>query len=161
MEAPANRLIRSDLYQVFLLICPANLPLSFAAHSWFVVNQKGIVSRWEVTFNARRRTLSWGHLNENLFPMFSGIEIIPFFDRPTWRGALLGSIQGNEGSSTQRMADFIARSRETYPFYHNYFITGPNSNTYTQWVLDHFPEFPAQLPKNAFGKGYSSELVAS
>ncbi len=157
MEAHTDSLIRPDLYQVFLLSCPANLPLSFAAHSWFVVNQKGSVSRWEVTFNVRKRALSWEHLNQNLFPTFSGIEIIPFFNRPTWRGTLLGSMEGSEGSSAQRMSDFIARSRETYPFYHDYFLTGPNSNTYTQWVLDRFPEFPARLPKNAFGRRYSSK----
>lgn len=33
-----------------------------------------------------------------------------------------------------------------------YKLTGPNSNTYTQWVLNKFPEWDIKLPWNAFGK---------
>lgn len=152
MTQDTNDLIQKDLYQVFLLKCPASLPLSFGIHSWFVVNQKGVISRWEVTFDARKRELSWGHLNKNLFPSFSGIGVIPFLDRPSWTGTLLGFVQGSEGSMAERMSEFIIHSQENYSLCHRYFITGPNSNTYTQWILKHFPEFPARLPGNAFGK---------
>lgn len=34
----------------------------------------------------------------------------------------------------------------------SYKLTGPNSNTYTQWILEKFPEWNIQLPWSAFGK---------
>jgi|SRR3989338_4059206 len=89
-----DKLIKSEKYQVFLLICPANLPFSFAIHPWFVINRKGIVSRWEVSFEARKRELSWGHLNKNLFPPFQGIEVFPFSEKYFWTGKVSSSIEG-------------------------------------------------------------------
>jgi|SRR3990167_2694204 len=94
-----DKLIKSEKYQVFLLICPANLPFSFAIHPWFVINRKGIVSRWEVSFEARKRELSWGHLNKNLFPPFQGIEVFPFSEKYFWTGKVSSSIEGEGGFS--------------------------------------------------------------
>ncbi len=52
------------------------------------------------------------------------------------------------------MALFIDRRSKEYPLKHDYEIKGPNSNTYTQWVLDQFPRVKLKLPINAFGKDY-------
>jgi|SRR3989344_4507836 len=43
---------------------------------------------------------------------------------------------------------------EIFPYVEKYFLTGPNSNTYAQWILDNCPEFQVKLPWNAFGKSY-------
>ena len=151
MRDPAA-LMRPDRYQVFLMTSPANGPLAFAAHAWFVVNRMGELSRWEITFQKRHRSLSWGHLNKDLFPFFSGIEVFPYLPRPLWKGRCLGLLEGGEDSDAKRMADLIVDSLRAYPYVNTYSLLGPNSNTYAQWVIDKFPECGWQLPWNAFGK---------
>ena len=147
-----EKLIKKDCYQVFLFACPAHLPLSFAAHSWFVVNRKGEISRWEVTFSKPKRELSWGHLSKNLFSFFQGLAMLPFMSSICWKGKLLGHTEGAEGSVAHRMSELILSSNTAYPYCEKYHLVGPNSNTYVQWIVDRFPESGLRLPWNAFGK---------
>jgi hypothetical protein len=88
---------------------------------------------------------------KNFFPPFQGIEIFPFLQKYFWKGHLLGQV---EGDAAERMVKFIKDSPNTYPYTEEYFLSGPNSNTYAQWVLNNFPEFKVVLPWNAFGKNY-------
>lgn len=145
-----QQLINKDKYQVFLFICPGNIPFNFASHPWFVVNKQGLVSRWEVLFRDILHEARWGHLYENFFSPFQGIEIFPFVQKYFWKGKLLGYI---EDETAKRVIEFIEKSPEIYPYRYKYFLTGPNSNTYAQWVLDNSPDFKVKLPWNAFGKG--------
>lgn len=148
----AEKLVNPDLYQVFLMTCPAFLPFSFASHPWFVVNRKGVVSRWAVgirKFGAKRE----GYLNKGAFPPFQGLPLMFPFRKPVWPGRVWGYIEGGEGSIAARMAERIEHSRD-YPFKARYNLFGPNSNTYAQWILDQFPEAGLKLPWNAIGKGY-------
>ncbi len=147
-----EKYIKKDTYQVFLLTCPANMPFSFAVHPWLVVNRLGTISRWDVLMPQRKRDLSFGHLNKNLIPPFQGIEIFPFFQKYLWSGKLVSVIEGDENSLAAQMAKFIEGSHENYPHKEKYSLLGPNSNTYVQWVLDHFPQADMCLPWNAFGK---------
>jgi len=142
-----NSMINSEKYQVFILHCPANLPFFFARHTWFVCNEKGKISRWEVLFSANEDK-SWGHLHLNRFLPFSGIEILPFSIRWLWKVRLLTKI---EGELAKKMINFIHLSKENYPN-KNYSLSGTNSNTYAQWILNRFAEMEAKLPWNAFGK---------
>ena len=87
----------------------------------------------------------------NFFPLFQGIEIIPFSQKYFWKGKLLGHI---EGETAKRIIEFIEKSPEIYLYCYKYFLAGPNSNTYTQWVLNNFPDFKVMLPWNSFGKNY-------
>lgn len=146
--------INKDKYQVFLFTCPANLPFSFGRHPWFVVNMKGDISRWEVLWENEACPDSWGHLHRNMFPPFKGIGILPFYYKILWPGKYLGHIEGDENSVAKRMADFILNSPKNYPLCNNYRLSGPNSNTYGQWILNRFPEFKAKLQVNAIGKKY-------
>ena len=73
---------------------------------------------------------------------------------PFWKGEITGFLEGGAESDAARMAEYIERSGETYPHLQRYVLTGPNSNTYAQWVLDAFPESAMRLPWNAVGKGY-------
>jgi hypothetical protein len=59
-----------------------------------------------------------------------------------------------EGDLAKKMISFVKTTPKTYPYLKRYVLSGPNSNTYVQWVLDHFPETKARLPWNSFGKGY-------
>ena len=145
-------LIDPEQHQVFLVSCPARV--LFATHPWFVVNQKGSVSRWGVSFLLHEREESWGHLNRDLFPPFQGLPLFTASERHILPSKVLGSVLGDEYSLAARMTDFILRSPEEYPFRDTYSLLGPNSNTYAQWVLDHFPEAPFRLPWNALGKTF-------
>ena len=140
-----------DKFQIFLFVCPGNIPFNFAAHPWFVVNERGEISRWEVLFRKIERETSWGHLYKNFFPPFQGIEIFPFLQKYFWKGKLIGKI---DGEVAERIAKFIKDSPNIYPYTEKYFLSGPNSNTYAQWILNEFPDFKVKLPWNAFGKNF-------
>jgi hypothetical protein len=149
-----HALINNNLYQVFLMSCYCGLPISFAKHHWFVVNVKGKLSRWEILIQKDCCGESWGHLHKDARDSFEALGTFSIKSSYFFKPELLGYIEGGEESLAQKMAQFIEKSPETYPHCHDYFLSSPNSNTYTQWVLNHFPEFPAKLPWNAFGKGY-------
>ncbi len=155
MENKFQLLIDKEKYQVFIFVCPGNMPFSFGSHPWFVINKQGLVSRWEVLFRKIQHKTGWGHLYMNIFPFFQGIEILPFSQKYFWKGELLGQI---EGDIAKRMAEFIKDSPTQYPYCHKYFLSGPNSNTYAQWILNNFPEFKVKLPWNSFGKNYKRQL---
>ena len=143
-------------YQVFLFSCPCSWPVGFASHNWFVINKKGKVSRWEVAHKVWDIPTRWGYLYKDLNTLDNGLEVIYGIDKWHWKSKLLGFTEGDENSEAKRMADFIENSKENYPFKDTYHFWGPNSNTYTQWVLDNFPDFKskAKLPLNAIGKNF-------
>lgn len=142
-----NELLNLSDYQVFLFCCPANIPCNIAMHPWFICNEKGKISRWEVLFKGENKN----HLFQNAFSPFEGIDMLPFSKRFCWKAKLAGQTKGD---LAKRMIDFIKASPENYPHSHKYSLLGPNSNTYIQWILDHFPEFKTKLPWNAFGKNH-------
>lgn len=151
VDSPNNGFgLDGDKCQVFLLICPVKIPLSIAVHPWLVVNRQGLVSRWEILSRNVDHELRWGQLYRDFFPPFQGLEILPY-SRYFWPARLLGEI---EGQPAERMAEWIESSPVRYPFCDEYALWGPNSNTFVQWILNEFPEFPARLPWNSFGRGY-------
>ncbi|MCR4328895.1 MAG: DUF3750 domain-containing protein [Patescibacteria group bacterium] len=151
-EDTYSALVRKESTQVFLFTSPTNLPFSFASHPWFVINTHGVLSRWEVLFRKTDWKTSWGHLHKDFFRPFQGIEVFPYIEGLFWNAKLLKEV---EGDVALRMAEYIESSPDMYPYNTRYFLTGPNSNTYTQWVLNHFPELDVTLPWNSFGKGYA------
>jgi hypothetical protein len=158
-QAEFETLLKNDGYQVFLFTCRATMPFFFAQHSWFVVNQKGKLSRWEIFWQAEKPgKTSWGHLHKDCWPPAQGIEIFFGSDRYCWGSKLVGIVGAGDGSLAERMAAFIGRSPETYRHCRQYRLRGPNSNTYAQWVLDAFPDSGLRLPWNAFGKDFKRGL---
>lgn len=151
-----EKIVDKNKYQVFIFTCPGSIPFFFAKHPWFVVNKKGTTSRWEVIHKKSQNKTSWGHLHMNFLPPSKGIWVLPFWNvfEWYWQGKLLGLIEGDENSTAQKMADFIENSPTTYQYCKKYIFTGPNSNTYAQWILGKFPELKIKLPWNAFGKNY-------
>ena len=156
-STPFGELIKKDKYQVFLFTCPARLPTPFAVHPWFVVNKKGVVSRWEIGRDLKDDPSYFGYVRFDGMPLFEGLPIISYNIPWSWGPRhikLLGSIEGDEGSAAQKLADFIENGVSNYPYRNTYHLRGPNSNTYIQWVIDQFPESGFKLPWNAIGKGY-------
>ena len=158
-EQNPEKFLKPDMCQVFLLSCPAAIPVSFASHPWFVVNRKGALSRWDVLLLPRTNwKMRWGHLHKDFFSPFEGVEMLFFTDRYKWKNVkLLGVIEGGEGSLAARMAAFIENSPQSYPYCDKYHLNGPNSNTYAQWIIDRFPECGLRLPWNSYGKGCKTE----
>lgn len=148
-----QKLITEDKYQVLLLVCPAAFPVSFAKHAWFVCVKDGETSRYEVRHYKNGNNKTFLHINE--LPPFVGVEIFPLpLKNFLWEAKFLSSIAGDENSLAKSMIDFIENSLNSYPFTDEYFLLGPNSNTYIQWILDNFPEFDVELPWNCLGKSY-------
>lgn len=157
MKTKLKDILNENKYQVFLFSCPANFPYFFSSHTWLVVNTKGEISRWETGLLKRKRANSWGHLNRDLNPATLGIDVFPFvLDKLRWGSKLLNFIEGDKNSLASEMTDFILKSPKNYPFKNKYHLLGPNSNTYPQWVIDHFPESGLSLPWNAIGKNYKT-----
>jgi hypothetical protein len=102
--------------------------------------------------NKKNPELGYMHIDD-LLP-YSGIPVFSFLAKPLWNATLLGSIEGGNNSSAHKMYEFIVNSPNTYNNKLNYFLFGPNSNTYAQWILDNNPAFPAKLKWNALGKDY-------
>lgn len=148
-----KNLVAKDKIQVFLFTCPGNIPFVFATHPWFVVNRRGSITRWEILFRQRTDRTSWGHLYKDFLGPWDGLGILPYFERYfSWRPRLLGYC---EDEVAQQMADRIESSPTAYPHRFKFFLTGPNSNTYAQWVLDNSTETMLKLPWNSFGKSYA------
>lgn len=151
-EATFHKLVDPTKVQVFVFTCPANIPTNIGAHPWFVINRHGALSRWEVLFQKKSRSAQhWGHIFKDAFPPFSGINIFPFFYAPRWNATLLEVV---EGETAELLAQRIENSPTEYPLRDTYFILGPNSNTYGQWILDVLPIPTIKLPWNSFGKNY-------
>jgi hypothetical protein len=164
--------LKNDRYQVFLFICPATFPFSFATHPWFAVNRKGTVSRYGVSrqYARKGRRPLFGqhvcdgciaHVHKDGRPPSEGIEIVPLSKNHLWKGRVLGLVEGGEGSVAEQMVTLIQRSPSIYPFSQVYLLQGPNSNTYVQWVLNQFPESGLKLPWNALGKGKVTYVKSS
>jgi hypothetical protein len=151
-----HNLVKSKGYQVFLLSCPAALPLNFARHPWFVCIKDGEVTRWEVRLSRNQKNAEQGrHLHLNSLPPFCGTEMIPFlFNKFFWSSKLIGYIEGDDNSKAKKVYDFIALSPQSYEFQNRYLPWGPNSNTYAEWVLNNFSLTEMCLPWNCFGKKY-------
>ena len=156
---PAQRkyleLVNPEMYQVFLFSAPLPFPIGFARHAWFVINQQSKITRWE-----------FGHFFDSPLPGRIGIHkdyISPSVGmrKYPWKkgigteSCLHHFVEGNAQSLAFDLCSFIDTNSPNYPLQKVYVLTGPNSNTYVQWVLDHFNELNWSLPVNAIGKNYA------
>jgi hypothetical protein len=119
-----------------------------------VLNKKGTVSRWEVVFR-KNKNKDLGYLHIDDLPPFKGISILPFMNRIFSKGRMLGHIEGESGSIAEQVINFVEQSKFTYPYLNKYILTGPNSNTYIQWVLNKFPDLNVKLSWHFIGKDYN------
>jgi len=151
-EREFKKLIKKDRYQVFIFSSKAVFPFSFARHTWIVLAEKGKISRWEVMFLKDYGGKRWGHLNFNAFKPTIGMRLSRYHKNFHWKSRLEGSLEGKKGSTAEKINKFLKDCQKKYPFTYKYFLPSPSSNTFTQWVLDNFPEAKIKLPWNAFGK---------
>ncbi len=143
----------NSIYKVSFYISPVYLPFSFAVHPWVIIEKDGNKNRFEIIhFNKQRGEKNYLACNLYGNDMEQGL---PFWHngRYYWKSRCIGSVSGHQDSLAEKMHYFIKNN--DYPYLDQYrFYPGPNSNTYIQWILDHFPEANIQLPWNSFGKKY-------
>jgi len=152
--------LRSYLYQIFIMCSRVPLPLFFALHTWFVINKKGNVNRWESgKFHNPKPKKSWGNVYLGLGKNnpLTGMNLNPFSPGQRYKSRLLGYLEGKNNSTAHKMISFIESNAKNYPYKNEYVLLGPNSNTFTQWILNRFPESNLKLPWNAIGKSYRKE----
>ena len=77
-----------------------------------------------------------------------------------WFGAMPELIAERRGASAAGLIARIEQAARAYPWSGEYRIwPGPNSNTFTAWVLRAVPELEADLPPTAIGKDYSGGRI--
>jgi hypothetical protein len=77
-----------------------------------------------------------------------------------WFGSEPEVIAEKRGTGVDELIKRIDKVARAYPWAGEYTVwPGPNSNTFTAWVLRHVPELGADLPPPAIGKDYSGRQV--
>jgi hypothetical protein len=72
-----------------------------------------------------------------------------------WFGAKPELLSDLRGEGVDEVIDRIEAAVAEYPYPDRYTVwPGPNSNTFTAWVLRHAPEVRVDLPPTAIGKDY-------
>ncbi len=153
-------LVNKDKYQVFVFSSPSPIPLSFARHTWLVVNKIGVLDRYEVFHFKNSKglcanSLNTGYLYKNYYSPFQGIGMFFLSKKRFFWHARLECEVNCSPEIMQKLIGTIENSMVNYPYINQYFPLGPNSNTYPVWILSQFPEIKFSLPANAIGKNFT------
>lgn len=114
----------------------------FAIHTWFVVKRARSyeLHRWEVWQEAGG---PYGHVQRDLLD--------PEQDVGAGGTHVIAELRGE---MAEKVARFIETQSPRYPWRHEYtYFPGPNSNTYTAWVLNK-AAWQTPLPWTAAGKNW-------
>ena len=88
-------------------------------------------------------------------PPSMGMNKYLFLRFPRNKSKIIGFIEGGKNSFAEEIIKFLHKKIKIYPFKSRYhYIPGPNSNTFSEWIIKKFPETGWKLPWNAFGKHY-------
>jgi Protein of unknown function (DUF3750) len=78
-----------------------------------------------------------------------------------WFGSVPELVAEKRGAGVEELIARIDKAARSYPWAGEYTMwPGPNSNTFTAWVLRAVPELEADLPPTAIGKDYSGMKLA-
>jgi hypothetical protein len=79
-----------------------------------------------------------------------------------WYGSAPELLADRRGAGVEALIDRIETAVAAYPHAAEYRVwPGPNSNTFTAWVLRQVPELEADLPPTAIGKDYLGDRVVA
>lgn len=125
---------------------------AFAVHTWIAVKREDAPSyrRYEVE--------GWG-VNRGA----AAVRVDRRGPDNYWHGSRPDLLADRRGAGVEALIDRIEAAVNAYP-YHDSYVTwpGPNSNTFTAFLLRHVPELGVALPPTAIGKDYLPEgLVAA
>lgn len=116
----------------------------FAVHTWISAKRTGerTYTVYEVIGWRKRRGLPVVRIEQDAPDRYW------YGERPK----LLSDHRGPEVDAIISKVDAAARS---YPWPDTYeAFPGPNSNTFTSWIVQHVPELAVDLPFSAIGSGY-------
>ena len=66
------------------------------------------------------------------------------------------------GHSANELVERVDKAARAYPYAGEYTMwPGPNSNSFTQWVLSEVPELSAALPRKAIGKNWLRDNLSA
>ena len=72
-----------------------------------------------------------------------------------WFGEKPQILKEHRGEGVDQLIDAVDRAARAYPWKTTYKVfPGPNSNTFTAWVIRQVPELQVDLPFSAIGSGY-------
>jgi len=114
---------------------------AFGVHTWIATREAG-AERWRL-----HHVMSWRHPS-----LVSETTATP--DR-AWYGSAPLLLADYRGDGAERLIPSIEAAVAAYPAPEVYRAwPGPNSNTFTSWVVREVPGFEAVLPVTAVGKDY-------
>lgn len=143
--------LNNEKLQVFIMYSRVSLPLPPACHVWFLINDHGVLSRYEgLDWRHKPAHVSDGYILKDYFPPHVGMPVWITRKTPTWRAYTLSVVEGDDA---QRLAQILRDSLQDYPHKH-YRLLGPNSNTYAQWILNTAGLTHVKLPITAVGAGF-------
>lgn len=152
---------KADDFVVKLYSCPVPFPFTFAAHTYIVFEHGSTIVRYDLIPIPLADVSDdrFGHIQKDVLPPEVGFRCFgkyPFNIGPRYKVNLIEKISGDADSAAGKLYAFMATGGlESYPFTHTYrFITGPNSNTFVQWIIDKVPHSGLSLPWNAWGKSF-------
>lgn len=131
-------------------------PFCFAVHTWVVLESPEFgTKRYEIHKFLNKKTGNYFYTNVQAPSEGMSLFMIPrkFYSKKKFKSKLLFSLTGEEA---KQVIQNIEKEILNYPYLSKYHLyPGPNSNTFTRWVLD-LNEITkkVKLPWNAFGKNY-------
>ncbi|MDJ0740168.1 MAG: DUF3750 domain-containing protein [Gammaproteobacteria bacterium] len=79
-----------------------------------------------------------------------------------WFGERPVIIKDHRGPGVDALIDAVDRAARAYPWQREYRVfPGPNSNTFTAWVVAQVPALDVDLPFSAIGSGYVDRAAAA
>jgi hypothetical protein len=151
-EKQFKGLLKKGRYQIFILSSPMWFPISFAVHTWIVVSDpNNKIIRYDTGIFMQEPGLK--HIN--VLPPCAGIIRLPKTQKfGRFNSRIIYYLEGKNKSLAYKLFNFLKNNFDKYTIKTYKMYPGPNSNTFPQWVLNHFPEIKFKLPWNAFGKNY-------
>jgi hypothetical protein len=162
--------MQSHEYKVSVYSSKLGVPLNFVVHTHLVTEHAGIQNRYDVFMPATvPKTVApyVGTIFKNLLPPDTGFLVLfrknywwhTNHNKRHWETDVHSSAVGAIDSPAHKLFQFIETGGlKSYPEQNQYrFILGPNSNYFTQWVINQVPECILSLPWNAWGKGYQKK----
>lgn len=134
-------------FKATLYRCPAHFPFWFASHTWFVCNNK----RYEVLYTKNTKNPELGFIHLKTSKVCEGLRCFSFLKKPKWKPV---EVKKYTQEQSEELSRFLESSVNEYPYKNIYRLQGPNSNTYTAWILKQTGLSKKDMPLNAFGKGY-------
>lgn len=123
----------------------------FGVHTWLAVKPRG-ASEFTV-YELIGWRLNWS----------DNAVVVRVRAPDSWFGAPGELYAEKRGAGVDALIERIDKAARDYPYAGTYTVwPGPNSNTFTAWILRAVPELEADLPATAIGKDYlGSDFVST